>query len=262
MVVPTMLGRILDVLEAEGESLPALRHLAYGGGRMPVPVVERALTLLPHVSFVNAYGLTETSSTIAVLGPDDHRAAMASDDPAVRARLGSVGRPLPTLELEIRDPLGQALPAGERGEVCVRGEQVSGEYLGRKLTDDEGWFATKDAGFLDAEGYLFIDGRLDDVIVRGGENMSPGEIEEVLLAHPAVDQAAVVGVPDTEWGEKVAAAIVLKPGASASAGELQTWVKERLRSSRMPELVDFREELPFNETGKLLRRVLRAELSE
>jgi len=260
MVVPTMLGRILDVLEAEGESLPALRHLAYGGGRMPVPVVERALTLLPHVSFVNAYGLTETSSTIAVLGPDDHRAAMASDDLAVRARLGSVGRPLPTLELEIRDPLGQALPAGERGEVCVRGEQVSGEYLGRKLTDDEGWFATKDAGFLDAEGYLFIDGRLDDVIVRGGENMSPGEIEEVLLAHPAVDQAAVVGVPDTEWGEKVAAAIVLKPGTAASVEELQQWVKDRLRSSRMPELVEFREELPFNETGKLLRRVLRTEL--
>jgi acyl-CoA synthetase (AMP-forming)/AMP-acid ligase II len=261
MVVPTMLGRILDVVDAEGEPLPALRHLAYGGGRMPVPVVERALRLLPHVSFVNAYGLTETSSTIAVLGPDDHRTAFASEDPGVRARLGSVGRPLPTLELEIRDPFGNPLPVGERGEVVVRGEQVSGEYLGRMVTDEAGWFATKDAGWLDAEGYLFIDGRLDDVIVRGGENMSPGEIEEVLLAHPAVDQAAVVGVPDTEWGEKVAAAIVLKPGASAGPDELRAWVRERLRSSRMPEVIEFREELPFNETGKLLRRVLRAELA-
>ena len=103
MVVPTMLGRILDVVEREGEPLPALRNLSYGGGRMPVPVIERALTLLPHVDFVNAYGLTETSSTIAILSPDDHRAAVASDDPLVRARLGSVGRPSPAVEVSIRD---------------------------------------------------------------------------------------------------------------------------------------------------------------
>jgi len=261
MVVPTMLGRILDVLERDGESLPALRHLSYGGGRMPMPVVERALALLPHVDFVNAYGLTETSSTVSVLGPDDHRTAIASDDPAVRGRLGSVGRPLPGLEVTVRGSDGDVLPAGQHGEVWVRGEQVAGEYLGRDGGAEAGWFATRDGGWFDGDGFLYLTGRLDDVIVRGAENISPGEIEEVLAQHPAVDEVAVVGVPDTEWGEKVAAAVVLREGAAASEGELQDWVRSRLRSSRTPEVVDFRSSLPYNDTGKLLRRVLKAELT-
>ena len=262
MVVPTMLGRILDVLEERGESLPNLVHLAYGGGRMPVPVVERALAVLPHVGLVNAYGLTETSSTVSVLDPEDHRVAFASDEPAVRARLGSVGRPLPSLEVEIRDPYGKPVAPGERGEIYVRGEQVAGEYLGKGgvLTED-GWFPTNDGGWLDEAGYLFVEGRLDDVIVRGGENISPGEVEDVLLAHPAVAEVGVVGVPDHEWGETVAAAVVLHGGADATAGELADWVRSRLRSARTPSLIEFRESLPYNETGKLLRRVLKAELA-
>ncbi|MEY2435039.1 MAG: hypothetical protein QOC92_4764 [Acidimicrobiaceae bacterium] len=245
MVVPTMLGRILDHLEVTGEGLPALRHLSYGGGRMPVSVVERALKLLPEAGFVNAYGLTETSSTLAILTPDDHREASASDDPAVRARLGSVGRPLPTIELEIRD-----------GEIWVRGEQVSGEYLGiGAAVRDDGWFPTNDGGRLDEGGYLFVDGRLDDVIVRGAENLSPGEIEDVLVEHPAVSDAAVVGAPDDEWGE-VPIAFVVKNGGT-SEGELQQWVRDRLRSSRVPASVTFLDALPYSETGKLLRRLLR-----
>lgn len=261
MVVPTMLGRILDVLERDRERLPALRHLSYGGGRMPTPVVERALALLPHVDFVNAYGLTETSSTVSVLDPDDHRAAVASDDPAVRARLGSVGRPLPGLEVTVRDTDGEVLPPGEPGEVWVRGEQVAGEYLGKGGAADAGWFATRDGGWFDSEGYLYLTGRLDDVIVRGAENISPGEIEEVLAQHPAVEEAAVVGIPDTEWGEQVAAAVVLHEGVAASEVELQDWVRSRLRSSRMPAHIDFRVSLPYNDTGKLLRRVLKSELA-
>ena len=261
MVVPTMLGRILDLLERDGEGLPHLRHLSYGGGRMPIPVIERALQLLPQVDFVNAYGLTETSSTVSVLGPDDHRLAIASDDPAGRARLGSVGRPLPTLELEVRDADGAPLGPGETGELWVRGEQVAGEYLGRGDTSHEGWFPTKDAGFLDDDGFLYLAGRLDDVIVRGGENLSPGEIEDALLAHPAVADAGVTGVPDTEWGETVVAVVVLHVGAAATEDELQAWVRERLRSSKTPQHVLFRSELPYNELGKLLRRLLKAELA-
>ena len=260
MVVPTMLGRVLDVVEARDVGLPSLRHLSYGGGRMPIETIERAMKLLPNVDFVNAYGLTETSSTVSVLTPDDHREAAASNDPAVRRRLGSVGRPLPTVELEIRGPDGEPVPSGTRGEVYVRGEQVAGEYLGRNLLTDDGWFPTNDAGYLDDDGFLFLDGRLDDVIVRGAENLSPGEIEEVLVAHPAVAEAAVVGVPDPEWGEAVAAAVVLDPGASATAGELQDWVRERLRSTKTPQVIQFRADMPHNETGKLLRRVLRDEL--
>ncbi|WP_308257465.1 class I adenylate-forming enzyme family protein [Pseudonocardia lacus] len=263
MVVPTMLGRILDVLQARGESLPALRHLSYGGGRMPAPVVERALRLLPHVDLVNAYGLTETSSTIAVLGPQDHRDAIAASEPAVRARLGSVGRPLPTVELEIRDAAGAVLPPGEPGEIFVRGEQVSGEYLSHTATDAGGWFPTRDRGWLDAQGYLFLDGRADDVIVRGGENLSPGEIEDALLTHPVVDDVIVLGVPDTEWGEVPVAAIVpVGPVADEAAleRELQAHVRERLRSAKTPARVVVRETLPHTDTGKALRRVLRAEL--
>ena len=262
MVVPTMLGRILDLLDETGTTLDQLRHLSYGGGRMPVELIKRAMQRLPQVSFVNAYGLTETSSTVSVLGPDDHVAALESDDPAVQARLGSVGRPLPSLEVEIRDPSGVALRAGERGEIYIRGEQVAGEYLGKNLLTDDGWFPTNDAGYLDEAGYLYLDGRLDDVIVRGAENLSPGEIEEVLLTHPAVADAAVVGIPDEEWGEAVAAALVLRPGAEAtSAEEIQDYVRERLRSTKTPQTIQFFPELPHNETGKLLRRVLRDELA-
>jgi len=260
MVVPTMLGRILDELESRGERLPALRHLSYGGGRMPLPIVERAVRLLPGVDLVNAYGLTETSSTIALLDPDDHRAALASDDPAVRARLGSVGRPLPSVELQIRGDDGVRVPAGVSGEVWVRGEQVSGEYVSHRATTADGWYPTRDRGHLDAGGYLFLDGRADDVIVRGGENISPGEIEDVLLEHPAVADAAVLGVPDTEWGERVEA-VVVPAGAPPAEPELQEWVRARLRSTRVPARVHLRSALPSTETGKVLRRVLRAELS-
>jgi acyl-CoA synthetase (AMP-forming)/AMP-acid ligase II len=262
MVVPTMLARILEVLEADGDGLPALRHLAYGGGRMPLPVIEKALELLPNVGFVNAYGLTETSSSITVLGPDDHRVALGSDDPAVRARLGSVGQPLPTVELSIRDPLGVAVPTGQRGEVWVRGEQVSGEYGTSTTTDGEGWFPTKDAGRLDEEGYLYLEGRIDDVIIRGGENLSPGEIEDVLLTHESIRDAVVLGVPDTEWGEVVAAVVVAVPGATIDADEVRAFVTKQLRSSRAPAIVDVRDELPYTDTGKVLRRILKPELVE
>ena len=260
MVVPTMLGRILDVLERQDEALPALRHLAYGGGRMPVPVIERALAMLPHVEFVQAYGLTETSSTIAVLGGDDHREALTSTSPSVRRRLGSVGKPIPSLEVEIRDDDGKPLGPNEPGEIFVRGEQVAGEYLGRSGGTEDGWFATRDTGCWDDDGYLYLSGRRDDVIVRGAENISPGEIEDVLVAHPAVAEAAVVGVPDAEWGEAIVAAIVLNEGVTASEADLQEWVHSHLRSSKTPQRIEFRAQLPYNDTGKLLRRVLKAEL--
>jgi fatty-acyl-CoA synthase len=135
MVVPTMLGRILNYAEESGCDLGSLHHLSYGGGRMPVEVIERAMRMLPDVNFVNAYGLTETSSTVAVLTPEDHRTALSSSDPAVRRRLGSVGRPLPTLELEICDANGRAVGPGERGERCVRGDQVVGPHRRRLVSD-------------------------------------------------------------------------------------------------------------------------------
>lgn len=259
MVVPTMLDRILDSVEEVEAPLPTLRALSYGGGKMPEPVIERAMARLPHVDFVNAYGLTETSSTIALLGAEDHRAAFASDDPDARRRLRSVGKPLPGLEIEIRGEDGAVLGPGQSGEIHVRGPQVSGEYLDKKVIDDEGWFATKDAGWLDDEGFLFVKGRLDDVIVRGGENISPGEIEECLRRHDAVADCAVLGLPNRQWGEKVAAAVVCS--REVDAAELASHVKSSLRSTKTPEAWFFETELPYNETGKLLRRVLKERLT-
>jgi acyl-CoA synthetase (AMP-forming)/AMP-acid ligase II len=157
---------------------------------------------------------------------------------------------------------GAPVAGGASGEICVRGEQVAGEYLGRgSLLGSDGWFPTRDGGSMDDAGYLFIEGRIADVIVRGGENLSPGEIEDTLLEHEAVADGAVVGIPDDQWGEAVAAAVVTHAGRTVSADELRTWVKDRLRSSRAPQHVEFCAELPYNETGKLLRRKVKADLA-
>lgn len=263
-VVPTMLARVIEYVDDSGAdaSLPALRALAYGGGKMPAAVIERAMQLWPEVDYTNAYGLTETSSTIALLDPQGHREGFHSNDPAVRKRLHSVGRPIDAVEIQIRDANGRLLPAEEVGDVFVRGGQVAGEYLGiGSLLDDEGWFPTRDRGYMDEYGFLYLDGRADDIIVRGGENISPGEIEEVLRQHPAIVDVAVVAVPDAEWGETVGAAVVTDPKATVSEAELRDWVRDRLRSSRVPAVISFRQQLPYNEMGKILRRVLRDELS-
>lgn len=254
-LVPTMLQRIIAALDNGGTcNLSSLRAIAYGGGKMPLDVIQRALELMPDTNFANAYGLTETSSTIALLGPEDHRAAMTSDDPDIRARLTSIGRALPTVEIEIRDEAGRVLRAGEPGEIFVRGEQVSGEYKEKSALIEGGWFPTRDAGYMDSDGYIFLSGRADDVIVRGGENMSPGEIEDVLLTHSAIADAAAVGIPSIEWGEAVGVAIALKPGTAISDDEVKAHIRDRLRSSRVPERIERVDALPYNEMGKLLRR--------
>jgi len=253
LVVPTMLARILD---APGDlAVPTLRALAYGGAPMPARIVRRALEVWPQLDLVNAYGLTETSSTITVLTPEDHRTAAASEDPFVQARLGSVGRALPGIEIEIRDAEGRPAAAGVRGRIHVRGDQVSAEYAGiGRMVDAEGWFDTRDDGFLDEDGYLFIGGRSDDTIIRGGENIAPAEVEDVLLRHPGVADAAVVGVPDDEWGQRLVAAVVPKVGEPLDVDELRTFAMGILRRSKTPEEIVAWSELPRTETGKLLRR--------
>ncbi len=263
-VVPTMLSRVIETLDSNPASdLSSLRAISYGGGKMPLEVIQRALELFPATGFTNAYGLTETSSTVALLGPDEHRDAHGSDDPRVRARLASVGMPLPTVEIEIRDEDGNCCAPGEAGEIYVRGDQVSGEYKEKSALDAQGWFPTRDAGYLDEEGYLFLSGRADDVIVRGGENLSPGEIEDVLLTHPAVADAAAVAVPSVEWGEAVGIAVVVREGHDApTEAELKELIRARLRSSRVPDKVLFVDQLPYNEMGKLLRREVKVLLAD
>ena len=267
-VVPTMLDRIVTVLEAgdAGSKLPSLRNLAYGGSKVGLPLVRRALELLPDVGFVNAYGLTETSSTIAVLSPDDHRAAhsaLSSKDAAVAKRLGSVGQPVPGIELQIRDEDGNVLGPGETGELFVRGEQVSGRYTGvGSVLDEHGWFPTRDIAILDEDGYLFIGGRSDDTIIRGGENIAPAELEEVLIEHSHVRDVAVVGVEDPQWGQAIVAVVVPAAGIDPDPEELREHVRKNLRGSRTPDRVVFRDELPTTPTGKVLRREIIETLKE
>lgn len=251
MVVPTMLSRIVDALHGQPAKVPSLRTLSYGGARVSERVISEALRLFPDTGFVNAYGLTETASTIAVLGPEDHRAAVESDDPKIRRRLSSAGQVLPTVEIEIRDDV-----------IFVRGEQIAGEYASGSLLDAEGWFCTNDRGWVDVDGYLFVDGRIDDTIIRGGENIAPVEIETVLLAHPAVAEVCVVGMPDDEWGQRIIAVVVAREGQTVTGEELRERVRKELRSSKTPDEVVFRCELPHTETGKLLRRIVLQELNE
>ena len=262
MVVPTMLARVVQELDGAPANVPTLATLSYGGARMPLPVLEKALDAFPGTGFVNAYGLTETSSTIALLGPDDHAAAFAGDEVA-KVRLGSVGKVLPGIEVEVRDEDDNVLGVGEAGLVFLRGEQVSGEYASGSVVDHEGWFPTKDRGWVDADGYLFIEGRADDTIIRGGENIAPAEIEDVLRRHDSVLDVAVVGVPDDEWGQEIAAVVVLGDGIDPTddmAFELHEFCKQHLRSSKTPRVIEFRPELPHTPTGKLLRREVLADL--
>lgn len=260
MVVPTMLARVVEHLGGESAGAPKLASLAYGGARMAQPVLERALVAFPDTGFVNAYGLTETSSTIAVLGPDDHREALS--DPALRHRLSSVGRVVPGMEAQIRaeDDI-TVLADGDTGLLWVRGAQVSGEYMGKgSVLDADGWFPTRDRARIEDE-FLFIGGRADDTIIRGGENIAPAEIEDVLVRHDDVREVAVIGVPDDEWGERICAVIVPAGETHAEPEQVRAWCRERLRGSRTPDDVVFVDELPKTATGKLVRRDLVAQVT-
>jgi acyl-CoA synthetase (AMP-forming)/AMP-acid ligase II len=261
-VVPTMLDRIITAFEQEPVEIPTLRNLAYGGSKVGLPLVRKTMELLPHVGLVNAYGLTETSSTVAVLTPEDHRIAFESSDEKIARRLGSVGKAVPGVEFQIRDENGNVLPPGQTGELFLRGPQVSGRYRGiGSVLDADGWFPTKDIAMLDEDGYLFIGGRSDDTIIRGGENIAPSEIEDVLIEHPAVHELAVVGLEDEEWGQIIVAVVVPEPGTDPSVEELRDFCRRRLRGSRTPDRVEFRDSLPTTPTGKVLRREIVADLS-
>jgi len=260
MVVPTMLARIVEELDGEVLTTSTLQTLSYGGAKVSERIIRLALQTFPTTGFVNAYGLTETASTIAVLGPDDHRNALTSDDPMIQRRLSSVGQVLPMIEIEIRDDHERAVEPGESGLIYLRGEQVSGEYAGINLLADDGWFCTRDQGSIDKDGYLFIEGRVDDTIIRGGENIAPAEIEEVLLAQPGVAEACVVGLPDDEWGQRIVAVVVCCEGFVVNSKDLQDAVRKVLRGSKTPEEIIVRDSLPHTETGKMLRRVVQSEL--
>jgi acyl-CoA synthetase (AMP-forming)/AMP-acid ligase II len=227
-------------------------------------ILKRALQLFPEVDFVNAYGLTETSSTVAILGPDDHRLALYSDEPMFQARLGSVGQPVPGIEFRIVDEHGNAVGPDVPGEIQIRGDQVSGKYVGTESkVDADGWLHTGDRGWLDIEGYVFCEGRADDTIIRGGENIGPAEVEDALLQHDAISVAAVVGLEDAQYGEKIAAMISLRTGVDeVDLEHVRDWVRERIGSLKTPEIITVVDEVPQTATGKLLRREVKRLLED
>jgi acyl-CoA synthetase (AMP-forming)/AMP-acid ligase II len=260
-LVPTMVKQLLDAPEFGTRDLSSLQSLAYGGAAMPVSVVRRAIEAFPPtVGFVNAFGQTETTSTLTVLGPEDHHLSGSRQEVEAKLkRLSSIGRPLPDVELRVVDDEGRTLAPGEIGELLVRTPRVMKGYTGDAAhgIDPDGWLHTRDMGWLDADGYAFLAGRKDDMIIRGGENIAPAEVEATLQLHPAVDEAAVVGVPDVEWGQRVAAAVALRPGAAVTEDELIEFCRARLASFKKPEVVRFFPSLPKNPLGKILRRELR-----
>ena len=265
MLVPTMLGKIVEAMEAD-ESLrvPTLRAMSYGGARMHPSILGGRCELFPEVDFVNAYGLTETSSTVAILGPDDHRLALYSDEPLFTARLGSVGQPVPGIEFRIVDADGNTLGPDEPGEILIKGDQVGGKYVGTdSKVDADGWLHTGDRGWLDIEGYVFCEGRADDTIIRGGENIGPAEVEDALLQHDAISVAAVVGLADEQYGEKIAAMISLRAGVEeVDLDAVRDWVRERIGWLKAPEIIVVVEEVPQTATGKLLRREVKRLLED
>ena len=262
-VVPTMMKQLLDHPQFGRYNLRSLQNLSYGGAAMPFPVIRRAIELFPEsVGFVNAFGQTETTSTLTVLGPEDHR--LDGSPEAVERnlkRLASIGRPLPDVQVKVVDDAGAELPAGEVGELWVFTPRTMKGYAGSdggvSTPAQAGWLPTRDMGWIDAEGYIFLAGRKDDMIIRGGENIAPAEVEAILQSHAAVDEVAVFGLPSVEWGQIVAAAVVVRPGATTTAEELSEHCRARLASFKKPELIRIVPELPRNPLGKILRKELK-----
>ncbi len=254
-VVPTIVAMLLDHPRRAGADLSSLRTVIYAGSPMAPEVLRRALETFGPI-FVQTYAGTEPGY-MTCLRKEDHRL----DTPEWEERLASAGRPMYHVDLTIRDPEGRALPTGELGEICAAqpGQMVG--YVNSDLDPEvmrDGWVRSGDIGFVDELGYVFIVDRKKDMIVTGGFNVFPRQIEDILAAHPAVAQCAVIGVPDDKWGEAVKAVVVTRPGAEVTADELIALVKRRKGSVWAPKSIDFARRLPLNPSGKIDKKMLRA----
>jgi len=254
---PTVIYRLLDIPGIEKCDFSSLRYLLYGAAPMSVEKLKQAIDVFGPV-MMGGYGQTEAPASISYLTPREHfiDGKLAPDE-----RLGSVGRPNPLVRVAILDDRNAVLAQGETGEICARGDLImKGYYKAPEKTAEtivDGWLHTGDVGYLDGEGYLHITDRKKDMIISGGFNVYPGEVEQVLWSHPAVQDCAVIGVPDEKWGEAVKAVVELNAGHGATAEELIALCKEKLGSVKAPKTIEFTDALPRSAAGKVLKKDLR-----
>ena len=256
-LVPAVLAQVLQSGEDAIKLFGNLKTYCYGASPMPLPLLRAALEAWPDTDFIQVYGLTEVAGVITHLMPDAHRDAEHPE------RLVSAGQCIPGAEIKVVDPESlQEVPTGEHGELWFRTPQLMKGYLNKpeataEVITEDGWFRTGDMGKVDADGFVYVEDRLKDMIISGGENIYSPEIERVLAEHPAVMEVAIIGVPDDRWGETVKAVVALKPDAQATEDELIAYCREHLAHFKCPKSVDIIDALPRNPTGKILKRDLR-----
>jgi len=254
-IVPAALQMLLLHPRCASVDYSRLKYILYGAAPIPLELLRQCIKMFG-AQFIQAYGMTETTGTICMLPPEDH-------DPEGNARMRSAGKALPGVEIVILGPDGDAVPTGEVGEVVTRSSNNMLGYWNlpdatAKTMTGDGWIHTGDAGYLDQDGYLFIHDRMKDMIISGGENVYPAEVESAIFGHPAVQEVAVIGIPDQKWGETVKAVVVAKPGMSVEEADIIAWARERIAPFKAPRSVDVIEALPRNASGKILRKDLRA----
>ncbi|MEM6857640.1 MAG: long-chain-fatty-acid--CoA ligase [Pseudomonadota bacterium] len=233
-----------------------LRYMMYGAAPMPLELLKQAVATMPQTGFMQVYGMTETTGTVTYLPPEDH--VLEGNE-----RMRSAGKAVPGVRIEIRDEDNKAMPLGEIGEVCILSPSNTAGYwklpeATAKTIDPDGWLHTGDAGIMDADGYVYIQDRIKDMIISGGENVYPAEVESAIFGHPAIAEVAVIGIPSEKWGEEVKACCVPKPGMEIDPNDVIAYTRERIAPFKCPKSVDVIPEMPRNASGKILRRQLRA----
>lgn len=255
-IVPAALQMVVQHPQAATTDFSNLKFLMYGAAPMPLELLKQAVATMPNAGFLQAYGMTETSGTISALLPEDHTLEG-------NQRMRSAGKALPGVQIEVRGPDNVELPRGEIGEVCILSPTNTAGYwqlpeATAKTIDPDGWLHTGDAGIMDEDGYVYIQDRIKDMIISGGENVYPAEVENAIFGHPAVAEVAVIGVPSEKWGEEVKACVVPKPDAEVDPDDVIAWARSRIAAFKAPKSVDIIPMMPRNASGKILRRQLRA----
>jgi len=253
-LVPTAIQMMINAPRASETDFSRLKFMHYGASPMPLALLKQAMQVL-QCGFVQHYGMTETTGTFTCLHPEDH-------DPNGNQRMRSAGRPIPGVEVRIVDDDNQPVGTDEVGEIVTRGRNNMIAYWQQpektaETVDDEEWLHTGDAGYMDQDGYVYIHDRVKDMIISGGENVYPAEVENILYAHADILEAAVIGVPDDKWGEAVKAVVVAKPGHDIDVEDVMTFARSSLAPYKTPKTVDIIPEMPRNASGKILRRELR-----